>query len=87
MTEGYNVIPNFFISAKMDEGLSYADRVDETKRPQSYFVSRQFENRLFDRDTLLVFHYDVNFLYVVSLYARDNAGQKAAWKNKAREIF
>ncbi len=87
VTEGYNVIPNFFISAKMDEGLSYVDRVDETKRRQSYFVSRQFENRLFDRDTLLVFHYDVNFLYVVSLYARDNAGQKATWKNKVREIF
>lgn len=87
VTEGYNVIPNFFISAKMDEGLSYVDRVDETKRRQSYFVSRQFENRLFDRDTLLVFHYDVNFLYVVSLYARDNAGQKTTWKNKVREIF
>lgn len=74
VTEGYNVIPNFFISAKMDSGLSYADRVDETERRHPYFVSRQFENRLFDRDTLLVFHYDVNFLYVVSLYARDNAG-------------
>lgn len=87
VTEGYNVIPNFFISAKMDSGLSYADRVDETERRHPYFVSRQFENRLFDRDTLLVFHYDVNFLYVVSLYARDNAGQKVAWRNKVRDIF
>lgn len=87
VTEGYNVIPNFFISAKMDSGLSYADRVDETERRHPYFVSRQFENRLFDRDTLLVFHYDVNFLYVVSLYARDNVGQKVAWRNKVRDIF
>lgn len=87
VTEGYNVIPNFFISAKMASGLSYADRVDETERRHPYFVSRQFENRLFDRDTLLVFHYDVNFLYVVSLYARDNAGQKVAWRNKVRDIF
>lgn len=87
VTEGYNVIPNFFISAKMASGLSYADRVDETERGHPYFVSRQFENRLFDRDTLLVFHYDVNFLYVVSLYARDNAGQKVAWRNKVRDIF
>lgn len=87
VTEGYNVIPNFFISAKMDSELSYADRVDETERRHPYFVSRQFENRLFDRDTLLVFHYDVNFLYVVSLYARDNAGQKVAWRNKVRDIF
>lgn len=87
VTEGYNVIPNFFISAMMDEKFSFADRVTETGNRKTYFVSRQFENRLFDRDTLLVFHYDVNFLYVVSLYARDNAGQKAAWKTKVRNIF
>ena len=87
VTEGYNVIPNFFISARMNEDLSYADKVDRTENRKSYFVSRQFDNRLFDRDTLLIFHYDVNFLYVISLYARDNAGQKAVWKKKVRGIF
>lgn len=61
--------------------------MDETKRRQPYFVSRQFENKLFDRDMLLVFHYDVNFLYVVSLYARDNAGRKVVWRNKVRDVF
>lgn len=35
-------------------------------------LNRQFENRLFDRDTLLLCHYDVNFLYIVSLYGRNN---------------
>jgi len=86
-TEGYNIVPNFLISAKMDEKLSYADNVSTTNRENNTFLSRHFENRLFDRDTLLVYHYDVNFLYVVSLYARENAHQKAQWKQKVRELF
>ena len=86
-TEGYNVVPNFFISAKMDEKLSYADNISASDRENNTFLSRHFENRLFDRDTLLVYHYDVNFLYVVSLYARENAHQKAQWKEKVRELF
>lgn len=86
-TEGYNIIPNFFISAKMDEKLSYADNVSTTNRENNTFLSRHFENRLFDRDTLLVYHYDVNFLYVISLYARENKYQKAQWKEKVRKLF
>ena len=86
-TEGYNVVPNFFISAKMDEKLSYADNISASDRKENPFLSRHFTNRLFDRDTLLVYHYDVNFLYVVSLYARENKFQKAQWKEKVRELF
>ena len=86
-TEGYNVVPNFFISAKMDEKLSYADNISASDRKENTFLSRHFTNRLFDRDTLLVYHYDVNFLYVVSLYARENKYQKAQWKEKVRELF
>lgn len=86
-TEGYNIIPNFFISAKIDENLSYADNVSTTNRENNTFLSRHFENRLFDRDTLLVYHYDVNFLYVISLYARENKYQKAQWKANVRKLF
>ena len=86
-TEGYNVVPNFFISAKMDEKLSYVDNISASDRKENTFLSRHFTNRLFDRDTLLVYHYDVNFLYVVSLYARENKFQKAQWKEKVRELF
>lgn len=87
LTEGYNIVPNFFISAKMDENLSYADNVSTTNRENNTFLSRHFENRLFDRDTLLVYHYDVNFLYVISLYARENKYQKAQWKANVRKLF
>lgn len=86
VTEGYNIIPNFFISANIDKDtLSYEDYIEP--HPDQPPVSRQFKNRLYDRDTLLLSHYDVNFLYVLSLYGRNNAGAKAAWKRSVREKF
>jgi len=87
LTEGYNIIPNFFISAMIDEDLSYRDTIHPTEKQNRYFTSDQFRNRLFDRDTLLVCHYDVNFLFVVSLYALNNKFKKAGWKKKVRGIF
>ncbi|MBD5370265.1 MAG: LlaJI family restriction endonuclease [Bacteroides sp.] len=87
VTEGYNVIPNFFISGTVPEDLNYKDNIEATRRTARTFVSRQYVNRLFDRDTLLVTHYDVNFLFVLSLYARDNAMQKKSWRDKVRDIF
>lgn len=87
VTEGYDIVPNFFISAKIDEKLSYIDTIDKTDREKRQYFQRQFDNRLFDRDTLLISHYDVNFLFVVSLYARNNMSKKQAWKTKVRNIF
>lgn len=86
MTEGYNIIPNFFISAMMDKKLRYTEG-DIKRREGAELMSRQFENRLFDRDTLIIAHYDVNFLFIVSLYARANAAAKLAWKEKMRKRF
>ena len=88
VTEGYNIIPNFFISAKLNENFDYSDDgIEKTDRRQNKHKKMQFKNRLFDRDSLLLFHYDVNFLFVLSLYARDNAAQKAEWKEKVRNKF
>lgn len=86
ITEGYNVIPNFFVSANINPTtLSYDDKTEEHKTQPP--ISRHFKNRLYDRDTLVLSHYDVNFLYVLSLYARDNAGAKEAYKSSVREKF
>ena len=88
VTEGYNIIPNFFVSAKMDEHFDYThDGIEKTDRRKNRHKQVQFANRLFDRDTLLLFHYDVNFLFVLSLYARNNTSQKQSWKDKVREKF
>lgn len=88
VTEGYNIIPNFFVSAKMDENFDYGnDGIEKTDRQKNKHKQMQFKNRLFDRDTLLLFHYDVNFLFVLSLYARNNVSQKTDWKENIRKRF
>lgn len=94
-TEGYNVIPNFFISAFVDKDRRYDDGsnikhhmvMKNGKKVHSTHISYQFENRLFDRDTLILSHYDVNFLYVIYLYSRNKTGEKVAWRNSVRDLF
>ena len=86
ITEGYNVIPNFFISAQQNT-LKKEDDIHLTDKKEKYFFSRQFENRLFDRDTFLIAHYDVNFLFIVALYGRNNTSEKESWKKRVRGMF
>ena len=87
-TDGYSITPNFFISARIKEDADERDYAkdglisrDEVKK------IRHFENRLFDRDTLLLQHYDINFLYVLSLYAQSNEGLKEEFKEKTKKKF
>ena len=93
LTEGYNPIPNFFISARIPDrktgGGKFLSFADGELKPQAGGVqlNRQFENRLFDRDTLLLCHYDVNFLFIVSLYGRDNKNAQTAWREYVRREF
>ena len=92
LTEGYNPLPNFFISARIpnrkDEQGKYLSFDDSGLKSQDTLqLNRQFENRLFDRDTLLLCHYDVNFLFIVSLYGRDNKNKQSAWRETVRREF
>ena len=70
LTEGYNPTPNFFIRGVIDaKDLSYHNSQLKQDKKGQYF-NYHFENRLFDRDTLLVLTYDINFLYVLSAYVQ-----------------
>ena len=86
LTEGYNITPNFFISAKIDGdklgeyNVSHLEHIDND-------YSRQFDNRLFDRDTLWLSHFSVNFLYIISLYAAANESTKKKFRDATRARF
>ena len=99
LTQGYDIVPNFFISAYAGIGKENASGFEFDKdglkfdedgffarkfNPGKHF-SRQFENRLFDRDTLHIAHFDVNFFYIIALYGRDNPAEKETWKRKIRD--
>ena len=84
-TEGYNITPNFFIRAHVPEDRGYETDDLESRGEMERIV--HFENRLFDRDTLLLQHYDINFLYVLSVYGSEDVLAQENFKLKARTLF
>ncbi len=73
VTEGYSLTPNFFIRAYCHENLSYSE---VGLKQESTNESWHFKNRLFDRDTLLVLTYSINFLYVLSSYVQSRGSSR-----------
>ena len=69
ITEGYNITPNFFIEGRVrPENFNFEQHnllLNESERKVSY----HFENRLFDRDTLFVYYYTINFLFALKAYS------------------
>ena len=88
LTEGYNVTPNFFIRGVVDNDTrkySYASP-DIEQSQQQIKPNKHFNDRLFDRDTLIVQSYNINFLYVLSIYAsHSNSEYKDAIKSMFRK--
>lgn len=70
LTEGYNPTPNFFIRGTLRDDLSYGE-IGLKPEGKGRYDSKHFEDRLFDRDTLLVLTYEINFLYVLSSYVQN----------------
>lgn len=84
-TEGYNITPNFFIRGDVDfEQLNGENDNLRHVEEETHFMSH-FPNRLFDRDTLLIQTYNINFLYVLEAYI--SRGGNEAFCKKARKAF
>ncbi len=87
LTEGYNITPNFFISAILNEDFDFKhDSLVEDSQDNTS-LQYHFVDRLFDRDTLLVQKYDINFLFVLSAYVTQSRLSKELFKNKAHKKF
>lgn len=71
-TEGYNITPNFFIRGNISNfnnvNFSDLELKNETPCDIRKFRSIHWKDRLFDRDTLILQVYNINFLYVLSNY-------------------
>jgi hypothetical protein len=85
LTEGYNPTPNFFISALVNPSLDFG-QPDLCFRG-SYNANYHFPGRLFDRDTLLLQAYDINFLFVLSAYIAPHPPTVARFRADTRARF
>lgn len=86
LTEGYNFTPNFFISAIVPDSLNYEStelKPHKKKDGSDDSIHRisHFDNRLFDRDTLWITHFDINLLFVMILYAQNDTAEQSAFRS------
>jgi hypothetical protein len=70
ITEGYNISPNFFIYGHLNDKSNFDDPI--LKKYKKVKKSFHFEDRIFDRDTLFVLQYRINFLFVLKSYTSNN---------------
>ena len=101
VTEGYSVTPNFFIRGFVPEYENdgqyddpYFSKKGENTEPIKSSDenlwgkrNRHFRNRLFDRDTLLLKVYNINFLYVLKTYTSRHSSLRDDFKKKTRKRF
>lgn len=91
LTMGYNITPNFFISgiARRDEKSKQYNKGEAQLEniTEALIYNRHFVNRLFDRDTLVLQHYNINFLYVLTAYAAQQQSARDHFKRLARRDF
>lgn len=84
-TEGYNISPNFFIYGYIDDIENYD--IHSIKKKGKPVPSCHFEERLFDRDTLFVHQYKINFLYVLKAYTNFNEYDINTFRKEVKETF
>ncbi len=103
LTEGYSVTPNFFIRGEIpgykEEAQFQEPYFRKNPDPKNKDLikkddadlweerNRHFTNRLFDRDTLLLQVYNVNFLYVLKAFTSKRSSLREEFKRTAREKF
>lgn len=94
LTEGYNITPNFFIRGVIDFDNPRSQELKIKKhngkdREEPELLNRHFHNRLFDRDTLFLQTYSINFMFVISSYVNnsDDIGIKKGLQRLFRKNF
>lgn len=88
LTEGYNITPNFFIQGYIDHQnlTSTADNF-QFDTEQGAKISYHFKNRIFDRDTLFVLNFKINFIFVLQTYIEKDNHNSQDFSQKAKEII
>lgn len=88
-THGYDIIPNYLISAKIPESrqrrMSTLLEPDKTFNGEKVHMSH-VDNTLFAGSTKYIFKFSVDFKYVTDLYSRNNEREIDSFKESAHKI-
>lgn len=86
LTEGYNITPNFFIYGYIENEENFDEHLIEKKK-ELPVKSFHYKDRLFDRDTLFVHQYKINFLFVLKAYTNFNTIKTQKFREEVKRDF
>jgi len=90
LTEGYNISPNFFIYGSVPTDKMQGIIIDfdnPNLKAKEVKLSYHFKNRLFDRDTLFVHQYEMNFLFILKAYTSRQQYVIQQFRNETKAEF
>lgn len=90
LTESYNITPNFLLYGTID---SHADFLNHNLAPIIQPVSKSIKHsfhwktRLFDRDTLYICQYSINYLFILNSYTEISRAKLCEIKQELKDKF
>nr|WP_315216097.1 hypothetical protein [uncultured Flavobacterium sp.] len=87
VTEGYNITPNFFIQGVVTDIFNFDDDKLAIDFYKGIKHSYHFKERIFDRDSLFVNHYSINFLFVLKSYTNKSSFELEKYRVEIHKKF
>ncbi len=87
VTEGYNITPNFFIQGVVTDIFDFDDDRLTIDFDKGIKHSYHFKERIFDRDSLFVNHYSINFLFVLKSYTNKSIFELEKYRFEIHKKF
>jgi hypothetical protein len=87
VTEGYNITPNFFIQGIIPSNFNFDEDNLILDSKKGIKHSYHFKERIFDRDSLFVNHYLINFLFVLKSYTNKSTFEIQQYREDIHKKF
>jgi hypothetical protein len=87
ITEGYNITPNFFIQGVVSDIFDFENDKLLLDFEKGIKHSYHFKERIFDRDSLFVNHYSINFLFVLKSYTNKSEFELKNYRTDIHKKF
>jgi hypothetical protein len=87
VTEGYNITPNFFIQGVVTDIFDFDEDKLAIDLDKGIKHSYHFKERIFDRDSLFVNHYSINFLFVLKSYTNKRSFELEKYRVEIHKKF
>ena len=87
ITEGYSISPNFFIQGIIKSIHDFDTHGLVQNIEKGTEKNAHFKERLFDRDTLFINYYEINFLFVLNSYTNYSADRISETRQLFRNTF